>query len=266
MKAVREVIRSDDGTVIGTLTGGTGPPLLLVHGGLLGLSRWSPLWERLATRFQVTALDRRGRGSSGDSPAYDVSREYQDVAAVARHVAQRAGCEVNVFGHSFGADCALGAAAGGAPMRRLALYEPPGPSTVPSQWRERLGQLIAADQPGAAVMSFLSDIIGLSPERIAALASQPGTADVLDIASRTLVREADAIAALDLPGLASNVDTPVLMLLGALSPSWAGEVTRTLSSALRGAELVIIPGHGHEGVDTAATEVADELARFFVDA
>jgi pimeloyl-ACP methyl ester carboxylesterase len=203
LKAVREVIRSDDGTVIGTLTGGTGPPLLLVHGGLLGLSRWSPLWERLATRFQVTALDRRGRGSSGDSPAYDVSREYQ---------------------------------------------------------------LIAADQPGAAVMSLLSDIIGLSPERIAALASQPGTADVLDIASRTLVREADAIAALDLPGLASNVDTPVLMLLGALSPSWAGEVTRTLSSALRGAELVIIPGHGHEGVDTAATEVADELARFFVDA
>ena len=74
MEGVREVVRSADGTPIGTLTAGYGRPLLLVHGGLSGLSRWAPLWPHLGGRFRVTALDRRGRGASGDGPAYDLSR------------------------------------------------------------------------------------------------------------------------------------------------------------------------------------------------
>src|SRR5690348_8049155 len=52
--------------------------------------------------------------------------------------------------------------AGGAPIRRLALYEPPGPSTGPAQWRDRVLPMIEAGQPGRAMFSFLTEIIGLS--------------------------------------------------------------------------------------------------------
>jgi len=63
-------------------------------------------------------MDRRGRGSSGDTGPYELSKEFADVAAVAASLA--ADGPVDVFGHSIGATCALGAVGLGAPVRRLA--------------------------------------------------------------------------------------------------------------------------------------------------
>ena len=139
----RHAVTSADGTEIGLLTAGDGPPLLLVHGGMGCIESWQPLWEPLTSRYRVTAMDRRGRGRSGDNQPYQLSREFEDVTAVAASLEGR----VDVFGHSYGAVCALGAAAQGAPVRRLALYEPPGPRTVPAQWRARVQPMIAAGQP-----------------------------------------------------------------------------------------------------------------------
>ena len=144
---------SADGTEIGLLTAGTGPALLLVHGGMGRLERWEPLWGLLTGRWQVTAMDRRGRGSSGDTGPYRLEKEYDDVAAVAASLADSGGQPADVFAHSYGALCTLGAAARGAPFRRVALYEPPGPQTVPREWRERAGALVAEGRPGPAIMA-----------------------------------------------------------------------------------------------------------------
>ena len=140
MDGYRHEVTSADGTRIGLLTAGDGPPLLLVHGGMGCIASWQSLWAGLTRRWRVTAMDRRGRGSSGDTAPYDVGREFEDVAAAAASL----GGPVDVFGHSFGASCALGAAARGAPVRRLALYEPPGPQAAPREWRERVRAMIAA--------------------------------------------------------------------------------------------------------------------------
>jgi alpha-beta hydrolase superfamily lysophospholipase len=78
---------STDGTPIGLLTAGSGPALLLVHGGMGRLERWEPMWGLLTTWRRVTAMDRRGRGSSGDTQPYQLSREFDDVAAVAASLA-----------------------------------------------------------------------------------------------------------------------------------------------------------------------------------
>jgi pimeloyl-ACP methyl ester carboxylesterase len=56
----RHTVTSADGTTIGLLTAGTGPALLLVHGGLGRLERWQPLWGLLTGHWQVTAMDRPG--------------------------------------------------------------------------------------------------------------------------------------------------------------------------------------------------------------
>jgi pimeloyl-ACP methyl ester carboxylesterase len=259
---VREVVRSDDGTGIGLLTGGSGPPLLLVHGGLSGLHRFAPLWTHLVPHVRVTAIDRRGRGSSGDGPEYALEREFEDVRAVAAHLA--ADGPIDVFAHSIGGVVVLGAAALGAPMRRLALYEPPGPVTVTRDWLDRLGALIAAGRPGPAIASFLTEVIGLAPEQVAELRdAPPGPDDVLAIATRTLVREGRALAALDLAALAEPVAQRVLLLHGSGSPPWAAAVVRTLATSLSDVQVVEIAGAGHEGVDTHAGTVAEHLVRFF---
>jgi hypothetical protein len=161
----------------------------------------------------------------------------------------------------------LGAAGRGAPLRRLALYEPPGPPTVPGGWLERLRPLIAAGQPGPAVVSFLRDVVGLGADRVTALRqAPPGPDDVLAIAARTLVREAEALAALDLAALAGPVRQPVLLLRGTASPPWAAEVVAVLERRLADSRSVALPGEGHEGVDTAAAAVARHLAGFLLDA
>ncbi len=146
MQGRRHTVTSADGTEIGLLTAGTGPALLLVHGGMGRLERWAPLWGLLTEHWQVTAMDRRGRGSSGDTGPYRLEKEYDDVAAVATSLADGSGRPADVFAHSYGALCTLGAAARGAPFRRIALYEPPGrrPSRVsggngPARWWRKGG-------------------------------------------------------------------------------------------------------------------------------
>jgi pimeloyl-ACP methyl ester carboxylesterase len=57
---------SRDGTEVGYFTTGHGPPLVLVHGGLGDHTRWRVLRPYLEPHFTVHAMDRRGRGASGD--------------------------------------------------------------------------------------------------------------------------------------------------------------------------------------------------------
>jgi pimeloyl-ACP methyl ester carboxylesterase len=147
----RHSVIGADGTSIGLLTAGAGPALLLVHGGMGRLEGWGPIWPALAERRLVTAMDRRGRGSSGDTEPYTLSKEFDDIAAVATRLAEEQGALIDVFAHSYGTTWTLGAAAHGAPFRRIALYEPPGPQAVPREWVERATALVSDGKTGRDV-------------------------------------------------------------------------------------------------------------------
>jgi pimeloyl-ACP methyl ester carboxylesterase len=256
----RHEVVSTDGTRIGLLTAGAGPSLLLVHGGMGCIESWQPLWNSLTSCWRVTAMDRRGRGSSGDTGPYQLSREFEDVTAAVASLA--ADGPVDVFGHSLGATCALGAAAGGAPLRRLALYEPPGPQAAPPAWQERVTTLVGAGKPGAAMMSFLTEIIGLTAEEIDGLRNAPRGYDIMPIVSATMPREARALAEVDLNALASDVTVPVLLILGAASPAWAGDITRELIAALPRSRVAMLPGQGHEAIGSAPEMLTGQLREF----
>ena len=103
-------VTSRDGTEIAYWTSGDGPPLVLVHGAAGDHTRWRPLLPHLEPQTTVHAMDRRGRGASGDASEYDLEREYEDVAAVIDAVARASGSRVDVYGHSYGGACAFGAA------------------------------------------------------------------------------------------------------------------------------------------------------------
>ncbi len=263
MEGTRHSVTGADDVSIGLLTAGSGPALLLVHGGMGRLEQWEPVWSTLAEHRQVTALDRRGRGSSGDTEPYSLRKEFDDIAAVANHLAEEQDAPVDVFAHSYGATCALGAAARRAPFRRIALYEPPGPQTVPREWVERATGLVSDGKPGRAMFSFITEIVGLSAERFEGYRNAPGAHDVLPIVTATLPREAEALTSVDLLGLAAQVTAPVLLLLGTKSPPWAGEITRALAATLATAELVSLPDQGHDAIDSAPDLIVSELRRFF---
>jgi pimeloyl-ACP methyl ester carboxylesterase len=76
---------------------GSGPPLPLVHGGFGQIERWAPVWELLTGRWEVTAMDRRCRGTSGVADFYEIGQEYGDIAAVATWIANEAGDAIDVF-------------------------------------------------------------------------------------------------------------------------------------------------------------------------
>jgi pimeloyl-ACP methyl ester carboxylesterase len=127
---------SADGTEIACEVAGSGPALILIHGTAddrLGFDRVAPL---LAGRFTLYMMDRRGRGLSKDASSYAIAREADDVAALAQALAAGAGAPVNVFAHSYGALCLIGAARSSPHLGRLMFYEPP-PGT-PSNLVERM--------------------------------------------------------------------------------------------------------------------------------
>jgi pimeloyl-ACP methyl ester carboxylesterase len=262
MLGERHAVDSADGTSISVVSSGRGSPLLLVHGGMTSSARWAPLWPFLTAEHAASAMDRRGRGASGDSGSYSLEREFEDVTAVADDLARRHGSPVDVFGHSIGAVCVLGAAAAGAPFRRIALYEPPGPQTVPGDWVERATAMVAAGQHGRAMFSFLTEVIGLAPATVASLRDSPAAEDALGIVAATLAREARALTTVDLDRLAQRVAQPVLLLLGTESPDWATAITHRLAGTLHDAVLAPVDGHGHEGVDTDPRQVRAHLAAF----
>ena len=113
-------VTSKDGTPVAYWRSGEGPPLVLVHGTTADHSRWAPVLQAFERHFSVCAVDRRGRGGSGDSEEYALEREFEDVAAVVDSLGE----PVNLLGHSYGAVCALEAALLTSNVRKLVLYEP----------------------------------------------------------------------------------------------------------------------------------------------
>jgi alpha-beta hydrolase superfamily lysophospholipase len=102
-------VTSKDGTEIAFEKSGNGPALIIVGGSLADHLFYAPLADELAKHFMVYVFDRRGRGQSGDTGAYAVEREIEDVAALIDFAKE----PVCMYGHSAGSALALRAAASG---------------------------------------------------------------------------------------------------------------------------------------------------------
>lgn len=149
-----QTVTSKDGTHIAFWCSGSGPPLVLVHGTSASHTRWAPVLGLLEQHFSVCAIDRRGRGESGDANAYAIEREFEDVAAVVDALGE----SVHLLGHSYGAICALEAALLTQNIRTLILYEPPIPvedvPIYPECIIERLQMLLDAGDREGVVSTF----------------------------------------------------------------------------------------------------------------
>lgn len=257
-EAVRHTTVSRDGTEIAWWTSGSGPDLLLVHGTTADHTRWASMNPQLEPHVTVHAMDRRGRGGSGDSPDYSVEVEAADVAAVAETI----GGPVDVFGHSQGALYALEAALLTPAVRRMVLYEPPVDYTTPEAPVRRVADLVEQGRRDEAVSSFMREIAGLTEEQLAATRALPSWPARV-AAAHTIVREEDVASAYRFdPGRFRELAVPTLLLDGTESPPELRRSTAIVARALPDVRVVELTGHGHVAMLTDPGLVARIVLEF----
>ena len=226
--------------------GGTGPPLVFVHGMCGRGSVWAGQVERLSDEFTCVTYDRRGHGASGDGDvAHSVPLHGDDFAALVRTLALG---PVLCVGSSGGARVGLDVVLRHAELLAgAALSEPPVFSLDPDRGAAFLRTVVPAVQPRleqgdlrGAVDAFF-DIVC------------PGLWRALDESAKDTYRDNASMLVTDLqqPPLLvtaehlAAVRTPVLAILGADSDAFLQSTPRVIAASVPTAQLVELPECGH---------------------
>ena len=113
-------VTSKDGTTIGYRQMGSGPGLILLHGGISSSQYFMKLGAALSDEFTVYVPDRRGRGLSGPfGDDYGLQREVEDLDAILKKTDAH-----YIFGGSSGGLISLQASLTLSDIKKIALYEP----------------------------------------------------------------------------------------------------------------------------------------------
>ncbi len=254
---------SKDGTVIGFWKSGTGPPLLLVHGTTADHSRWSPISPSFGQHFTLYAMDRRGRGGSGDSPEYDIMREAEDIAAVVEAIGE----PVFILGHSYGGVCSLEASLLTDRVSRLILYEPTIPAGLPlypSGVSDRIQTLIDSSRLEAGLVVFFREVVSMTEQELDAYRQLPVWKVRIQL-TPTIPREMvlDRTYSFDTEKF-TDFRVPTMLLLGGDSPPIFQKAIELVDSTLPNNQVVILPGQKHIAMDTNPELFAKEVMHFLL--
>lgn len=259
-----EKVISKDGTPIAYHRQGSGPPLILVHGAGSIAKRWFHLLPSLQEDFTIFAIERSGRGESGDHESYTYSCEVEDVLAIVDLNDQ----PVNLFGHSFGAMIALDAALQTGKVRKLMLYEAPiplaGNKVLPDGLMDDYEDLLNQNKNEEALVLFY-DRVGISPQEIKLMQSTPEWQERVD-AAHTILRESRVEDQYVFkPERFNNLQVPTSLMVGSDSPPWAMASTKALHRALPNSSILELRGQKHTAMVTAPDLFVDALTQFFKD-
>lgn len=246
--AEMETVTAADGIEIAFKQTGSGPPLVLVHGTALDHNFWdlSDARSALAEHYTVYAIDRRGRGGSGDADVYELEREIEDVAAVVESI----DAPVTLLGHSYGAICTLETADRVDTLQGLVLYEP---AFTSEEGYPEVEQLLGAIQPlladGEKEQALITDLnaVGMPETYIEELRSNPSWQELVDAAD-TLPREFERIIEYEFDAdQFTGMTTPTLLLAGGESPQRLIDATETVDETLLDSRTVWTDGAAHFG-------------------
>ena len=171
-------ITGSTGTTVSYSVAGSGPPLVLVHGAFSDHeTNWAFVAPLMQQQFSVYAMARRGRGATDATVGHTLEDEARDVADVVRSI----GVPVYLLGHSYGAHCALLAAAQQPDsVQKLVLYEPAWPHAIKPDALAALETLAAADAWEQFAFAFFANTLHVptaeldARSRLRALASDCG--------------------------------------------------------------------------------------------
>lgn len=247
-----DMVHSADGTSIAYARSGTGPPLLLVHGITGDHRRWAAVLPALESHFTIYAMDRRGRGRSGDAGAYSLSAEAEDIVAVIGAI----GSSTALLGYSSEAICALEAATRTALVRQLVLFEPPiaippGRPMTPPAVLDQMGAQVAAGDHEGATLTFLRDVVRLPEAAITHARQDPSWPTRIATAPGT-EREMRAVEGyLFASERFAALAIPTLLLMGSTTAPHQRAAIDALAATLSNHQVRVLEGHGHMAPDTA---------------
>ena len=253
-------------------TGGTGVPLVLVHGSWGSHHNWDQVVPGLAGRFRVVSFDRRGHSDSESVPGQGHFSE--DVADLAALIEVLGLAPAWVVGNSAGAVITLQLAAVRPDiLRGIVVHEPPLFGLLEEGRAEAIAlaeieagpftevgrRIVAGDHAGAAEQFV--DQVALGPGSWAQL-PEPMRAMMTRNAPTYLDEENDPEAgAVDEAQLA-RYDGPVLITSGDQSPPIFQPVQTRLAQLLPQAVRSTYAGAGHIPHVTHSEEYVAELVAF----
>jgi len=249
---------------------GTGPPVVLVHGGVSDLRTWAEPMDTLATGFRVVAYSRRYARPNEDIPesAPDpIERHVEDLETLLEnHVGEAA----HLVGHSWGALIVLLLCLRKPGLARsMTLIEPPAITLfvdIPPKPLPLLRLFLTAPGTALAILRFGATVIGpaekafrrdddekaleifgkgvLGPERFAGLSKERYDQVWQNRKTDKAQILGSAFPALDRDAIAKTM-IPALLLTGSRSPAVFHKVIGHLDALLPLSRLVRIENASH---------------------
>lgn len=277
---ITRTVTSADGTRIGYRQYGSGPALVLAHGGMMAAQDFDDLAGALSNAFTVCVPDMRGRGMSGAfTEDHSIAKVVEDIHAVLVETSA-----ARVFGLSAGAVFALEAARRLPEIERLAVYEPPFPLTGEEStvgWLPEFDERLDAGNLGGALITVSRGTGDSSPLNwlprfltapfmnfaIRAQAAEIGEHEVplkdliptIRHDARVIERTKDGLSAF------RGLQTRVLLMRGTRSPRNLRAPIDALHALLPDAEYCVFAGFGHLAPTNGkkSRAVASRLEQFF---
>lgn len=254
-----QTISGSTGSTISYRVEGSGPPLVLVHGAFSDHdTNWMFVAPALARHFTLYAIARRGRGRTDATSGHTLEDEARDVADVIRAIGE----PVFLLGHSYGAHCALlAAAAEPARVRKLIVYEAPKPSLLRGEALAALEAFAAAGDWDQLAYRFFADTLQVPTSELDPLRASDLWPPIVADAPASL-GDLRAIHAYKFdPARIAHLAMPVLLQIGSESPR-EFYLTDTIAATLPQAGIGVLSGQAHEGMTTAPEIYADAVTRF----
>ena len=271
---------ASDGQAVPVCVLGDGPPLVLVHGVGCSHRDWMPVARRLARRHCVLAWDARGHGSCRPvHGSITLARLAEDLAEMLDHF----GLEHPVLvGHSMGALVLMQYlhSYGTGRVAAVALVDQSPRIVTDDGWRlglfggcssAMLSALIAGarqnfaetllNEVGALGGAWLRRQLGEQASLGRMLRRRLGRVDL-----RPLLDLAESLAQADFRASLSRLDAPLLVVLGARSPHYAGlPLDAWYRDTVKHAQISIYPRAGHSPHVSEPLRFVRELERFISD-
>jgi pimeloyl-ACP methyl ester carboxylesterase len=243
---------------------GTGPPLVLLHGGPLDSREWRRQLDGLSDDFTVVAWDMPGCGGSADPPEHFRTRDYAD--CLAAFITALGLAQPHVLGLSFGSGLAL----------ELYRWYPMIPRTLIlasayAGWAGSLPPEVAEQRKQGMLRR-----IELPPEEFAreflpSLLADSAPAEIVDeirailsdfhpAGQRSLLRA--GFAEHDVRDVLGDIDVPTLLLYGDKDVRSPLIVAEEMHARIPGSRLVVMPGVGHMADMEAADRFNAEVRTF----
>ncbi len=250
-------------------------PVIALHCSGAGAAQWRQLGDALDSRYELVAPEHYGCDSVGP---WSGERAFTlaDEAVRTIGIIDRSDCKVHLVGHSYGGGVALRAAVE-RPNRiaSLTLYEPSAFHLLKAMGARgavalaeiqaiatQIGEAVITGDYRGGVSSFV-DYWG-GPGAWAALRPSVQAA----LTRWTPKAPLDFRALIDEPTSASayaDLRFPALIMRGERAPAPTRLIAETLPTLMPAARLVVIPGAGHMGPLTHASEVNAAIERHIAD-